>query len=345
MEKTGKEQYPANRPKFWAMQYIRAMTKTCAANEVGSLGAFLCSVIATTEDASGYRRAVTYWDGQLLPITGAKNEKAMALARTNCVKAGWLHYEPGAKARPGKYWTTMPLHAVGIDDHPTDEGEQTGSQTDHIGNESGSQTERIGNESGMNRDQKRNELGSQTEQTGIAKVKIREAFLPIPIPIPIQSVTREEESGDDLTFLTPPSKPFNRFWDALPDGMKSGQVSCVKAFPDAIYAIMASHGIEEADAIEHLVNRTKKFAKSPRGRDAEFRWSPLTFLKDGHYDDSDEAWAAKPARANRSTPAGSQSAEQVRKQTSFDLLAAFAATDEGGFSGGHGSLDRIEANR
>ena len=153
MEKIGKEQYPANRPKFWAMQYIRAMTKTCAANEVGSLGAFLCSVIATTEDASGYRRAVTYWDGQLLPITGAKNEKAMALARTNCVKAGWLHYEPGAKARPGKYWTTMPLHAVGIDDHPTDEGEQAGSQTDHIGNESGSQTERTGNESGMNRDQ------------------------------------------------------------------------------------------------------------------------------------------------------------------------------------------------
>ena len=184
MEKTGKEQYPASRPKFWAMQYIRAMTKTCAANEVGSLGAFLCSVIATTEDASGYRRAVTYWDGQLLPITGAKNEKAMALARTNCVKAGWLHYEPGAKARPGKYWTTMPLHAVGIDDHPTDEGEQTGSQTDHIGNESGSQTERIGSESGTNRDHKRNELGSQTEQTGIAKVKIREAFLPIPIPIP-----------------------------------------------------------------------------------------------------------------------------------------------------------------
>lgn len=184
MEKAGKEQYPSSRPKFWAMQYIRAMTKTCAANEVGSLGAFLCSVIATTEDASGYRRAVTYWDGQLLPITGAKNEKAMALARTNCVKAGWLHYEPGTKARPGKYWTTMPLHAVGIDDHPTDEGEQTGSQTDHIGSESGSQTERIGNESGTNRDHKRNKPGSQTEQTGIAKVKIREAFLPIPIPIP-----------------------------------------------------------------------------------------------------------------------------------------------------------------
>ena len=323
MEKTGKEQYPANRPKFWAMQYIRAMTKTCAANEVGSLGAFLCSVIATTEDASGYRRAVTYWDGQLLPITGAKNEKAMALARANCVKAGWLHYEPGAKARPGKYWTTMPLHAVGIDDHPTDEGEQTGSQTDH----------------------KRNELGSQTEQTGIAKVKIREAFLPIPIPTPIQSVTREEEAGDDLTFLTPPSKPFNRFWDALPDGMKSGQVSCVKAFPDAIYAIMAGHGIEEADAVEHLVNRTKKFAKSPKGQDAEYRWSPLTFLKDGHYDDSDEAWAAKPKRSADASRNNGASSEQIRKQTSFNRLAAFAATDEGGFSGGHGSLDRIEANR
>ena len=159
-----------------------------------------------------------------------------------------------------------------------------------------------------------------------------------------ESVTRTHEA-DDLTFLTPPSKPFNRFWDALPDGMKSGQAACVKAYPDAIHAIMAGHGIEEANAIEHLVNRTKQFAKSPKGQDAEFRWSPLTFLKDGHYDDSDEAWAAKPARTNRSAPAGGQSAEQTRKQNSFDLLAAFAATDEGGFSGGHEPLDRIEANR
>ena len=159
-----------------------------------------------------------------------------------------------------------------------------------------------------------------------------------------ESVTRTHEA-DDLTFLTPPSKPFNRFWDALPDGMKSGQVSCVKAFPDAIYAIMAGHGIEEAYAIEHLVNRTKQFAKSPKGRDVEFRWSPLTFLKDGHYDDSDESWAARPARANKSIPGGGQSLEQIRKQKSFNLLAAFAATDEGGFSGSDEPPDRIEANR
>ena len=140
-----------------------------------------------------------------------------------------------------------------------------------------------------------------------------------------ESVTRTHEA-DDLTFLTPPSKPFNRFWDALPPGMKSGQAACVKAYPDAIHAIMAGHGIEEADAIEHLVNRTKQFAKSPKGRDAEFRWSPLTFLKDGHYDDSDEAWAAKPARANKA-PAGGQSAEQVRKQTSLNLLQAYAGLE------------------
>ena len=140
-----------------------------------------------------------------------------------------------------------------------------------------------------------------------------------------ESVTRTHEA-DDLTFLTPPCRPFNRFWDALPPGMKSGQAACLKAYPDAIHAIMAGHGIEEADAIEHLVNRTKQFAKSPKGRDAEFRWSPLTFLKDGHYDDSDEAWAAKPARANKA-PAGGQSAEQVRKQTSLNLLQAYAGLE------------------
>ena len=171
--KKANEPYPTNRPKYWAMKYIRAMGKTCAANEIGPLGAYLCSVIATTEDASGYCRAVTYWDGQLLPIVGANNEKALALARTNCVKSGWLHYEPGRRGVPGKYWTTLPIHAMGIDDHPTDEGNETGSQTEPNGVQTGSYSELNGVQT-----------GSYSEPNGFSKGTKRGPFLPIPIPIP-----------------------------------------------------------------------------------------------------------------------------------------------------------------
>lgn len=163
-----------------------------------------------------------------------------------------------------------------------------------------------------------------------------------------ESVTRagedQRQPGDDLTFLQPSAGPFNRFWDALPLGMKSGRQACVKAFPDAIHAIMARHGMSDTGAENYLVERTARFAKSPKGRDAEFRWSPLTFLKDGHYDDSDESWAAKQQRSANAGRNHGASAEQVRKQTSYELLAAFAATEQSGFSKSDESLDCIEAN-
>jgi hypothetical protein len=112
--------------------------------------------------------------------------------------------------------------------------------------------------------------------------------------------------------------------------MKSGRAACVKAFPEAIHAIMARHGMSDTGAENYLVERTARFAKSPKGRDAEFRWSPLTFLRDGHYDDSDESWAAKSQQ--RSADAGRHhgaTAEQVRLQSSLELLAAFSEIDEG----------------
>jgi hypothetical protein len=148
-----------------------------------------------------------------------------------------------------------------------------------------------------------------------------------------ESVTRagegEHQPGDDLTFLQPSSGPFNRFWDALPPGMKSGRGACVKAFPEAIYAIMARRGMSDTGAENYLVERTAKFAKSPKGRDAEFRWSPLTFLKDGHYDDSDESWQGAPRAAGAVASGNGKSAEQVRQQSSLDLLEAFAGLDAG----------------
>jgi hypothetical protein len=148
-----------------------------------------------------------------------------------------------------------------------------------------------------------------------------------------ESVTRVHEGqsqpGDDLTFLQPSSGPFNRFWDALPAGMKSGRQACVKAFPDAIHAIMARHGMSDTGAENYLVDRTRHFARMPRGQNPEFRWSPLTFLRDGHYDDSDESWQSAPRAAGSGAPGNGRSAEQLRQQSSLSVLEAFANLDAG----------------
>ncbi len=164
-----------------------------------------------------------------------------------------------------------------------------------------------------------------------------------------ESITRagegQSQPGDDLTFLQSSSGPFNRFWDALPPGMKSGRQACVKAFPDAIHAIMARHGMSDTGAENYLVDRTRHFAKMPRGQSPEFRWSPLTFLRDGHYDDSDESWQSTPRAAGSGASGNGKSAEQLRRQTSYELLAAFAATEQGGFPESDEPLNRIEAKR
>jgi hypothetical protein len=146
-----------------------------------------------------------------------------------------------------------------------------------------------------------------------------------------ESVTRAGEDqrqlGDDLTFLHPSSEPFNRFWDALPPGMKSGRQACVKAFPEAIRAIIERHGMSDTGAENYLVDRTRHFAKMPRGQNPEFRWSPLTFLRDGHYDDSDESWQSAPRAAGSGASGNGKSAEQIRQQSSLSVLAAFANLD------------------
>ncbi len=138
-------------PRYWAMKLIRLLTKSCAANDVGPVGFALLTVIATTEDAAWYRRAVTYFDGQLAPLIGVASLKSLAAARKKCVDAGWLHYEPGGKGRPARYWCLVPQNADGMDDHPTDEGGEDAEQMQRkfyveSGDESGTQRESNGDD-------------------------------------------------------------------------------------------------------------------------------------------------------------------------------------------------------
>ncbi len=121
-----------------------------------------------------------------------------------------------------------------------------------------------------------------------------------------------DQSGDDLTFLGP-SDDFKRWWACLPAGMQSGQTACWNEWPGVLVQIQTIQPGSEADAIEYLIERTKLFAKSPRGKNEKFRWSPLNFLKEGHFNDNEEAWnyvdESKRVRKGSKKPAESGSPE------------------------------------
>jgi hypothetical protein len=98
------------------------MGKACLANYIGGDACWLLTFVAHTEDARHYRGPVTFFNEQLLPILGGKSVDTLDRVRRRCIAAGWLHYEPGRKGRPGTYWVLIPDEHADQDDAPTDEG-------------------------------------------------------------------------------------------------------------------------------------------------------------------------------------------------------------------------------
>jgi hypothetical protein len=115
--------YPS-RPKYFAHRFLRLMGKACAANDIGPDACWLVAQIALLEDAKRYTGPVTFYNGQLMPLCGIESKPRLTRMRTRAVASGWLHYEPGSKGVPGKYWVTIPDDVDGIyDDAPVDESE------------------------------------------------------------------------------------------------------------------------------------------------------------------------------------------------------------------------------
>jgi hypothetical protein len=99
-------EYP-ERPKFYCLKFVRALANSRAANEIGAAGCWLLAIIAFQEDEVGYR-PITFWNSQLVPLTGFGSVSKLRRVRARAVAAGWLHYQPGRKGRAGVYWTTTP---------------------------------------------------------------------------------------------------------------------------------------------------------------------------------------------------------------------------------------------
>ena len=135
-----------------------------------------------------------------------------------------------------------------------------------------------------------------------------------------------DKTGDDLTFLRGFSDEFLRWWECLPVGMRSGQKACWDLWPKVIVDIQTKLPVSESAAIQHLIDRTRLFATSPRGKCTDYRWSPLTFLKDGHYDDTVESWEQDGSTKRRR--GGSKSGDKPETNLSRTIDAVKDFLDE-----------------
>lgn len=100
--------YPSGRTSFFGNKFIRRLTKSAAAQDLGADGCWLLSVIAMLEDTRRYSGPVTFWNGQLMHACGIKSEKRLSRIRKLAVDYGWLHYIAGTKSKPGQYWVAIP---------------------------------------------------------------------------------------------------------------------------------------------------------------------------------------------------------------------------------------------
>ncbi|MDA8563303.1 hypothetical protein N9L06_02505, partial [Mariniblastus sp.] len=89
---------------------------------IGPEACWLLTVIVHQEDVCRYRRPVTFWNGQLLPVCGFGSERRLIAARQKAIDAGFLHYDAGGKGKIAKYWVTIPPEFESLADSPIDEG-------------------------------------------------------------------------------------------------------------------------------------------------------------------------------------------------------------------------------
>jgi hypothetical protein len=113
--------YP-KRPQYFACKFVRLLTKKCVANDLGPQVFTLLCVVVHQEDARGYTDSVGWYNSQLMPVAGLNSVDVLDRVRRKAIEAGWLHYTPGGKNTPGRYFVTIPECYQDTDDLPTDEG-------------------------------------------------------------------------------------------------------------------------------------------------------------------------------------------------------------------------------
>ncbi len=206
--------YPNSGQQYLANRLIRLLQKSCAANEIGIEACWLVTCVALVEDAKHYSGPVTFWTGQLLPITGFASWGRLDRARERAVQAGWLYYRPGTNRQCGVYWCKIPENVLrAFNDSPVDE------MNHHSGDHQNGDSLQF-NHQNRARNGERNviETGSKRNRNG-------EPSIPVPVPVPkengalLSKMSSQNFSDMDMTTanwmfdivlrLQPKHKPVN----------------------------------------------------------------------------------------------------------------------------------------
>lgn len=328
--------YP-RRGAFFAMSYLRLVAKCEAGQAIGPAGVALLAIVVTTEDQFRYRRAVDFFDDQLTPMLGLSSRKTLGVTRRKCVEEKWLHYMPGQKRRPGKYWVTIPAEFQGTPDYCDDATKMIGDTTgvNFTQEQNGIDSEK-GTGSTQKREQNRLRKGGTTNPTPTPT--------PIPVPIPVKKEPPNPQGGSDSKKTKPILITKAQEQTELPDELDTPEFR-------ATWTEWIAHRIEIKKPLlpmsikkqlEMLAKAGERKAIESINQSIASGWQGVFEVKAGSIggqkdmfsglgafmeNTDDEGRPLKWNAMNRGNNQG-KSAEQHRHETSQRLLAEFAALDD-----------------
>ena len=181
------DHYPKRDP-FFAHKFVRLLTKSCAAQDIGLSAFSLLCVIAHQEDAARYCGPVRFWNEQLMS-TLSLSPRALRDARDKAIKFGWLVYSRESDRATGRYFVTIPARFSALTDAPIEEpcavsGESSGAVPCEV---SGADLHmKVHKEVTSNRTRSAHESAPEPSPPSI----------PIPLPIPVPKEGRGTQVAD-----------------------------------------------------------------------------------------------------------------------------------------------------
>jgi hypothetical protein len=161
--------YPKREP-FFAHKFVRLLTKSCAAQDIGLNAFALLCVIAHQEDSARYSGPVRFWNEQLMNVLGFKSPKQLNDCRAKAIQFGWLRYERSGNREVGRYAVVIPDAFEGLDDSQIESNHSVNHSTIH-------------SESGMNKERITERLGDGSRNESVTESG--KPSVPIPSPIPV----------------------------------------------------------------------------------------------------------------------------------------------------------------
>ena len=176
--------YPKREP-FFAHKFVRLLTKSCAAQDIGLNAFALLCVVAHQEDSARYLGAVRFWNEQLMNVLGFKSPKQLNDCRAKAIEFGWLSYERTGNREVGRYFVIIPDAFEGLDDSPI--------ESNHSVNHSES-----GTNSGTNKERIAERLSDGSRNESVRESGKPSIPTPYPIPDPEEVQADESATASDL---------------------------------------------------------------------------------------------------------------------------------------------------